>query len=122
MVWSDAPITYATSRLSPGVSSRAITTACATQGCQQCRLDLARLDAEAADLHLTVETADAVQRAVRKQTSAVAGAVKACTGFTADGRRARTSPQSMPHRPDSQAASPIPPMQISPGTPIGRSC
>ena len=71
--------------LSPGVSSRATTTASATAGCSaQHALDLAELDAVAADLDLVVEPAEEDQRAVRPAARLVAGAVQACAGPLAE--------------------------------------
>ena len=61
--------------LAPGVSSRAITAASATPGCRRSdRLDLAGLDAEAADLDLVVGAAEELQlrrRAVQRTRSPV---------------------------------------------------
>ena len=62
--------TYATSRLSPGQSSRATTTASRTAGMRrQPRLDLPKLDPEAADLHLEVVAAQELDVPVRAATA-----------------------------------------------------
>ena len=62
----------------PGTSSRATTAACATLACaHQRRLDLARLDPEAAQLHLRIGAAQELQHPVRPPAHEVAGAVHA---------------------------------------------
>ena len=62
-------------------SSRAITAACATLGMpQQRRLDLARLDAEAAQLHLRVGAPEEVEHPVRAPARQIAGAVHPAAG------------------------------------------
>ena len=61
----------------PAAPSRATTTASRTAGLGgQRRLDLAQLDAEAADLHLVVDAAQELDRAVRQPAREVAGAVE----------------------------------------------
>jgi hypothetical protein len=51
---------------------------------QQLRLDLAQLDAEAADLHLVVDAAQVVQLAFAVPTNQVAGAVEAAAAFAVE--------------------------------------
>ena len=65
----------------PALSSRAITAACATPAWRsQRRLDLARLDAEAAHLHLRVGPPEELQHPVRAPARQVAGAVHPAPG------------------------------------------
>ncbi len=75
--WWAAGTTYATSRASPGRSSWAST--CRRLHLRvprQRRLDIAKLDPEAAHLHLRVATAQKFQVAVGQVAGAVAGAVQ----------------------------------------------
>ena len=62
------------------------------------RLDLAGLDAEAADLHLVVDPAEELERAVRQPAHEVARPVEPAARLAAKGS-ARTSPPSAPAGP-----------------------
>ena len=79
---------YATSRLSPGASSRAVTTHLAhpvvlLEGV----LHLRRLDAEAAHLDLRVEPAEELERPVRAMTDEIPGLVKSVIRVVPEGVR-----------------------------------
>ena len=78
------------------LGSPAVTTAWVTRGCvAQQGLDLARLDAVAADLDLAVGAAEEAEGARRRPTDAVAGAVQAgrvgANGLGMKRRRVRSS-------------------------------
>ena len=70
--------------MSPGVSSRAMHHAASRRFGMPAehRLDFAELDAEAADLDLVVEPAEAIDVAVGQQPREVAGLVEARAGFS----------------------------------------
>ena len=100
----------------PAASSRATTAACATPGMpHQHRLDLARLDAETAQLHLRVRAPEELQHPVRHASAP--GPRCGTSGFPPDrtGPR-RTAPPSAPHAPDSRAQAP-PPLCTAPPPP-----
>ena len=82
----------------------------------QRRLDLAQLDAEAADLHLLVEAAQVLQRPVRQPPRPVARAVQPRAGSARTGP-GRSAPPSAPGGPGSRAPRRAPPTYSSPGTP-----
>ena len=95
------------------------TVASATPGCRgDRRLDLARLDAEAAQLDLVVGPADELQRAVGRPADQVAGAVHPLAG-RAERVRPRTRSAVGPGRPRYPRASPRPPRYSSPACPVG---
>jgi hypothetical protein len=77
----------------PGASSRASTLLRHRRVAQQDALDLARLDAEAADLHLVVGAADELDTAVVAPAHAVSAAVHALAG--AAGRRIRIGDEAL---------------------------
>ena len=74
---------------------------------RQRRLDLARLDAEAADLHLLVGAPEELQHPVRAPARQVAGAVHPAARQARTGRP-RTAPPSARRAPDSRAPAPRP--------------
>ena len=77
-VGGPSPTQYATRRVSPGVSSRTSTAACAhPRVLPQPRLDLAQLDAVAPHLDLEVDAPQELQLAVRQPPRPVARAVEA---------------------------------------------
>ena len=67
-------------------------------GCEQRRLDLAQLDAEAADLHLVVDAAQVLELAVGQAAGQVAGAVEP-RRRRAERDRARSARRSAPAGP-----------------------
>ena len=83
----------------------------------QRRLDLAQLDAEAADLDLVVEPAEELEVAVRPGSAPGRRCGRAGRPARRRTDRARTAPPSAPAGPDSRAPGPTPPMYSSPGTP-----
>ena len=120
---SASPTTYATSRFSPGASSAHDHPRVAHRRVRRQRgLDLARLDAEAADLHLLVQAAQELQRPVRAPPHPVARAVQPRARLAAEAGRGRSSPPSAPAGPGSRAPRPTPPTYSSPGTPTGTGC
>ena len=97
---SASPTTYATSRRSPGSSSRTTTTQSRDAGVPAQRgLDLAQLDAEAADLHLVVEPPQVLDGAVRPPPRPVARPVQPRAAVAPRTDRGRSAPRSAPARP-----------------------
>ena len=91
-----------------------------TAGCAaSTRLDLAQLDAEAADLHLVVHAAQELQR--RRPPATAPGRRCGTAARPAPPRtgRGRSAPPSAPAGPGSRAPPRAPPMYSSPGTPTG---
>ena len=84
---------------------------------QQRRLDLAELDAEAADLDLVVGAAEEVEQPSGVQRAMIAGVIEPLAVH----ERARDEALLRERRVVQVAArdTPAPPMYISPGTPIG---
>ena len=131
---ADAPsfaTTYATRRSTPPLGRRrriasrrgAHHAACATRpACRmQRRLDLARLDAEAAQLHLRVRPPQELQHAIaRASAPGRRCGTSGCPPPRTD--RPRTAPPSAPHAPDSPAPDPAPATYNSPATPAGTGC
>ena len=83
--------------LAAGRPRGAVTTASRTAGMAgEGRLDLAQLDAEAADLHLVVDAAEELERAVRPPAREVAGPVEPRAGLGRRTDRGRSAPPSAP--------------------------
>ena len=85
----------------------------------QRRLHLARLDAEAADLHLRVQAAEELQRRRRAPAHPVARAVQPRAGRAANGIGDEALGRERRAGPGSRAPRPSPPAYSSPGTPGG---
>ena len=89
------------------VSSRASTAACATSACaRQRRLDLARLDAEAAHLHLLVGAAEILQLPVRPPRAR--SPLRYIRSPRPETDQPRTAPPSVRHAASSPAQPPLP--------------
>ena len=114
--------TYATSRRSPGESSRASTTTLLHRRVPpQHRLDLPQLDAEAAHLHLLVQPPQVLQRAIRPGAAPGLPSGTAALRHLAECIRDESlGRQLWPSQ--VAAATPSPPTYSSPGKPTGSGC
>ena len=104
---SAVPVTYPTSRLSPGRSSRAITTACSTPSSPaSAACDFTELDAIPADLDLLIGAPQIPQLPVSAPTHQVPGAIHTLRPGTAERTRHKPRRRSTPARPTYPHAHP----------------